>query len=233
MQTLGEVTLDAFRLLFSGDRELWEIILLSFSVSLRAIVFVTPLALAVAFILAYTRFPGRQFLISLFNSLIALPAVVVGLLLYVLLSRAGPLGDWRLLFTQSAMILGQMVLCFPILVSMSHASIQGGDRRVWETAITLGASPLRAMFTLLYEVRFGLMAAIAAGFGRVIAEVGCSMMVGGNILHFTRNIPTAIALETSKGSFSQGIALGMVLLFLALLLNFMVSQFRGHGTLSE
>jgi tungstate transport system permease protein len=89
------------------------------------------------------------------------------------------------------------------------------------------------MFTLLYEVRFGLMAAIAAGFGRVIAEVGCSMMVGGNILHFTRNIPTAIALETSKGSFSQGIALGMVLLFLALLLNFMVSQFRGHGTLSE
>lgn len=233
MQTLGEVTLDAFRLLFSGNQDLWEIIFLSFSVSFRAILFVTPLALVVAFVLAHLRFPGRQSLISLFNSLLALPAVVVGLLLYVLLSRAGPLGDWHLLFSQSAMIMGQMVLCFPILVSMSHASIQGGDRRVWETAITLGASPLKAMFTLLYEVRFGLMAATAAGFGRVIAEVGCSMMVGGNILHFTRNIPTAIALETSKGSFAQGIALGMVLLFLALLLNFMVSQFRGDGTLYE
>ena len=149
--------------------------------------------------------------------------------LYLLLSRAGPLGDWRLLFTQSAMILGQMALSFPVLLVMAHSAFQAGDRRALETALTLGASMPRAVFTVMYEVRFGLAAAIVAAFGRVVAEVGCSMMVGGNILHVTRNIPTAIALETSKGEFTQGIALGIVLVILALGLNFGVVFFRGRG----
>jgi len=138
-----------------------------------------------------------------------------------------------LLFTQKAMIIGQVLLCFPLLVAMAHASFQAADRRAWETAITLGAKPWRAFFTLMYEVRFGLIAAIVAGFGRVIAEIGCSMMVGGNILHATRNIPTAIALETSKGEFAQGIALGMVLLVLSLGLNAGVSIFQGKGELQS
>ncbi len=227
MSALGEATLHAFQLLFTGDAGLWEIVAISFSVSLRAVLIATPPAFVLAFVLAYGFFPGRRVLISVFHALLALPAVVVGLLLYILLSRSGPLGEWKLLFTQWAMVAGQIALSFPILVAFGHAAIAAGDRRAWETASTLGASPARAMLTLMFEVRFGLLAALVAAFGRVVAEVGCSMMVGGNILHFTRNIPTAIALETSKGSFAQGIALGMVLMALALGLNFAVAMLRG------
>lgn len=231
MDSLGAATGAAIRLLLTGDSELWEIIFISFGVSLQAILFATGPALVLAFVLAYKQFPGRRVLITLFDALLALPAVVVGLMLYMLLSRSGPLGDWKLLFTQTAMIIGQIVLCFPIIVAMSHAAFRGSDRRAWETARTLGATPFTAMLTLMLELRFALLAAITAGFGRVIAEVGCSMMVGGNILHHTRNIPTAIALETSKGKFSQGIALGIVLLLLALGLNFGVMVLRGYGRL--
>ncbi len=229
METLSAASLKALYLLVTGDPALWEIIGISFSVSLRAILFAAPGAFAIAFALAYLRFPGRQVLISLFNTALAIPAVVVGLVLYLMLSRAGPLGDLRLLFTQEAMILGQMLLCFPILVAMSHSALQAKDRRGWETARTLGASWWRALRTLIHETRFGLMAAMVSGFGRVIAEVGSSMMIGGNILHYTRNIPTAIALETSRGSFAQGIALGMVLLLLALLLNLALIRVQGKG----
>ncbi len=227
--SLWQTTLDALYLLVTFDRDLWEIVGISFSVSLQAVLYTTPLAVALGFLLAYRDFTGRQIVISLINTLWALPAVVVGLILYLMLSRIGPFGDWKLLFTQTAMIMGQMLLCFPILVAMSHTAFQAGDRRAWETAITLGATPLRAVFTVMYEVRFGLAAALVASFGRVVAEVGCAMMVGGNILHYTRNIPTAIALETSKGTFDQGIALGIVLVVLAMVLNFTVVFFRGRG----
>lgn len=232
MNDLSTATSQAFSLLFSGDAQLWEIIFLSFSVSLRAILFSAPLAILIAFYLSYFQFPGRRFFIALFNTAMSIPAVVVGLTLYLLLSRAGPLGDLKLLFTQEAMVIGQMVLCFPLLVALSHATLQSVDRRAWETAITLGAHPFRAIFTVLKEARFGLIAAIIAGFGRIIAEVGSSMMVGGNILHYTRNIPTAIALETSKGSFAQGIALGVVLLVMALLLNLFLTYVQGKGELA-
>ena len=232
---MGEIlkaTGDALILLFSGEPELWDIIGISFSVSLRAILMIAPVAVAVAFLLAIGRFPGRRALISTFNSLMAVPAVVVGLTVYLLLSRSGPLGDLKLLFTQTAMVIGQMLLAFPLLVAMCHAALQAAERDAWETAITLGARPWQAMATLMFEVRFALLAALIAGFARVIAEVGCSMMVGGNILGVTRNIPTAIALETSKGEFVQGIALGMVLLFLALFLNFALSFMQGKGELT-
>ena len=229
MLSLWQTTLDALYLLISLDRNLWEIVGISFGVSTQAVLYSSPVAVALGFILAYKQFAGRQIVISVVNTLWAVPAVVVGLTLYLLLSHAGPLGDWKLLFTQSAMIAGQMLLCFPILVSMSHSAFQSGDRRAWETAITLGATPVRAFYTVMFEVRFGLAAAIVAAFGRVIAEVGCSMMIGGNILHYTRNIPTAIALETSKGAFTEGIALGIVLIVLAMVLNFGVVFFRGRG----
>ncbi|MBD3609424.1 MAG: ABC transporter permease [Gammaproteobacteria bacterium] len=229
--TLSETTSAAILLLLSGNEALWEIISISFSVSLRAILYVTPFALILAYIFSYFRIPGKRVLLSIFNTMLAIPAVVIGLTLYILFSRSGPMGDWRLLFTQDAMIIGQMIMAFPIILVMAHSAIQASDRRLWETAITLGASPIRAMATLFYEVRFGLLAAIVAGFGRIIAEVGCSMMVGGNILHVTRNIPTAIALETSKGEFAQGIALGIVLLILALTLNLGLGFFQGRGEL--
>jgi tungstate transport system permease protein len=233
MEQLTTASWQALMLLFTGDPALWEIVGISFSVSFRAIIIATPFALVVGFILAHTQFPGRRVLISTFNTLLALPAVVVGLTVYMLLSRNGPLGDWKLLFTQSAMIIGQIILCFPLLVAISHSAFQAADRKVWETSITLGAKPWQAMLTLMHEVRFGLMAAVIAGFGRIIAEVGSSMMVGGNILHYTRNIPTAIALETSKGAFAQGIALGIVLLFAALLLNFSLSFIQGKGEMAQ
>jgi tungstate transport system permease protein len=229
MEGIGAALREAGGLLLSGEPVLWSIIGVSFSVSARAILIAAPFALLLGFLLAFTRFPGRRALVSLFNTLLALPAVVVGLTVYLLLSRSGPYGDLRLLFTQTAMVIGQVVLCFPLLVAMAHAAFQGADRRAWETAITLGARPWRAMLTVMHEVRFGLLAAVLAGFGRIVAEVGCSMMVGGNILYHTRNIPTAIALETSKGEFAQGIALGLVLLTLALALNFSLSFFQGRG----
>jgi tungstate transport system permease protein len=229
MEHLSEATLSALALLLSGNPGLWEIIGISFRVSLIAILAATPPALLTAFALAYLRFPGRRLLISINNTLLSVPAVVVGLTLYILLSRQGPLGDWRLLFTQSAMVLGQIVLAFPILAAMSHSTLQAVDKRAWETARTLGAGPLRAFTTLMREARFGLMAALLAAFGRIIAEVGASMMLGGNILHYTRNIPTAIALETSKGEFAQGIALGMVLLALAFTLNALLQNVQGRG----
>jgi tungstate transport system permease protein len=225
--------LQALQLLVTGDPELWTIVGTSFSVSLKAIAIATPAAIAVALALAFARFPGRKALIAGFNTMLSVPAVVVGLVLYMLFSRAGPAGDLKLLFTSTAMVVGQVILCFPLLVAMGHAAIQSADKRAWETALTLGASRPQAVLTLLHEVRFGLVAAIVAGFGRIIAEVGCSMMVGGNILGHTRNIPTAIALETSKGLFAQGIALGLVLLLLALTLNLSVTVLQGRGELGD
>ncbi|HID82265.1 MAG TPA: ABC transporter permease subunit [Chromatiales bacterium] len=233
MSNLTSATTEAISLLFAGDKELWGIIGISFRVSTTAILLSVIPALATAFLLAYINFPGRRFLISLFSSLLSVPAVVVGLTLYLVLSRHGPLGEWRLLFTQTAMVFGQMALCFPILVAMSHAALQSTDKRAWETARTLGAGVIRTIFTVLREVRFGLFAALLAAYGRIIAEVGASMMLGGNILNHTRNIPTAIALETSKGEFAQGIALGMVLLMLAFTLNFMLQHFQGKEGLVE
>lgn len=229
MDSLSKASGDALALLFSGNTELWEIIFISFRVSGVAILIATPPALLTAFVLSYYRFPGRRVLISTFNTLLSVPAVVVGLTLYIVLSRQGPLGDLKLLFTQTAMVLGQVALCFPILVAMGHSALQAADKRVWETARTLGAGPLRAMLTVMRETRFGLLAAVLAGFGRIIAEVGASMMLGGNILSYTRNIPTAIALETSKGEFAQGIALGIVLLSLTFILNALLHRFQGKG----
>lgn len=232
MDSLSAATAESFRLLFSGDAALWIIIFTSFSVSLRAILIAAPFAFVTAFFMAHLRYPGRRAMIAGFSALQSIPAVVVGLTVYLVLSRSGPLGDLQLLFTHSSMIIGQILLSFPLLVALSHAAFQAADRRVWETSITLGAKPYRAFLTLIHEIRFGLIAAFIAGFGRIIAEVGCSMMVGGNILGYTRNIPTAIALETTKGEFAQAIALGMVLLSMALLLNGMLSFFQGRGEMT-
>lgn len=226
MHDVFVATQEALGLLLSGESGIWEVIGISFGVSLQAIFYVTPICLVFAFVLAYGNFRGQRFMVSLIHTLLAVPAVVVGLTLYIFLSRNGPFGDLKLLFTQGAMILGQMLLAAPIVIAMAHSALKSSDKIVWETARTLGASHTRAMLTVMSEARFGLFAAVIAAFGRIIAEVGCSMMVGGNILHHTRNIPTAIALETRKGEFAQGIALGLVLLILALGLNMMLSSAR-------
>jgi tungstate transport system permease protein len=233
MESLGATISQAIRLLLSGDAELWNIIGISFSISTSAIFIAIIPAVLIGFALAYFDFPGRRLLISLFNTLLAVPAVVVGLTLYIVLSRQGPLGEWKLLFSQTAMIMGQIALSFPILVAMSHSAFQSVDHRAWDTARTLGTSPLQALFIIMREVRFGLFSALLAGYGRIIAEVGASMMLGGNILHVTRNIPTAIAMETSKGEYAQGIALGIILVSLAFILTMSLQYFQGKGKVAH
>ncbi len=169
--------------------------------------------------LGVSRFRGRRLAITLLNTLMALPTVVIGLVLFGLFSRQGPLGPLGLLFTPLAMIAGQTVLALPIIANLVLTAVTGADERIMNTALTLGASRRQAARQLLREIRFGVMAAVIAGFGRVIAEVGVAMMLGGNIRNSTRTMTTAIALETSKGEFAFGLALGLVLLSVALLVN--------------
>lgn len=226
---LSSAIAEAFRLLFSGDAALWTIIWISLKVSLLALVIAAPPAIALGFFLATVPFRGRRIAVVVLQSFLSFPTVVVGLVLYVLLARSGPLGAMGLLYTQEAMIAGQAIIAFPVLAAFTLAAVQGADRIVRETALSLGATRTRANFTTLYEVRFAVMAGLFNGFGRVISEVGCAMMVGGNIAGLTRSIPTAISLETAKGEFAQGIALGLVLIVLALVVNAALNWFQGEG----
>jgi len=219
----------ALGLLFSLDPDVWSIVSVSFSVSFAALGITLLPSMVLGFLLAFGRFPGRWFITNLIQTLQSIPTVVIGLLVYLMLTRMGPLGDLRWLFTQKGMILGQMMICAPVLVAMSQAAFTSVDRRAWETSRTLGASWLRAIWTVCRELKVPLLMAIVAGFSRILTEVGCSMMVGGNIADVTRNIPTAIALETSKGDFAQAIALGLVLLILSLVLNFTLGTLRGKA----
>lgn len=224
-----EASSEAFRLLFSADPALWGIVALSMRVSLTALFVAAPFAIAAGYALAVTRFAGRRALIVALQALLSFPTVVVGLVLYLALSRRGPLGAWQLLFTPEAIIIGQIIIALPVLAAFTMASLQGADGRIRETALSLGATRRSAAFTLLFETRFAILAGMCQGFGRVVSEVGCALMVGGNIAGSTRTITTAIALETSKGDFAQGIALGFVLLVLAFGVNIALAAFQGRG----
>lgn len=219
MGYIGESLVTAIELIFSFDGEIlttvWTSLYTSGIASLLATLFGVPIGLW----LGLSMFRGRQIFIVLLNTLMALPTVVVGLVLFGFFSRQGPLGTLGLLFTPWAMIIGQTVLATPIIANFALAAVNGSDPRILNTAITLGATPLQAHVQLVREIRFGIMAAVIAGFGRVIAEVGVAMMLGGNIRGTTRTMTTAIALETSKGEFAFGLALGIVLLSVALFVN--------------
>ena len=230
---LLDATRGAFALLFSGDPVLWQIIWISLKTSLIALALATPLAVMAGYAIASYRFPGRRLLIWLAQAALSLPTVLIGLLLYLLLSRQGPWGGLHWLFSQPGIVAGQVVIALPVLVAFTLAAVQAADPRYAETALAHGAGSWRVMTTLLHEVRFGVMAAIISGFGRVISEVGCAMMVGGNIAGETRTITTAIALETSKGEFAQGIALGIVLVTIALLMNGVLVLLQGDAQASR
>ena len=180
------------------------------------------------FVIGNGNFWAKKALITIFNTLMAFPTVVIGLLVYSFISRQGPLGPLELLFTPRAMVMGQFILAIPIIVALTISATQGIDPRAKLTAMTLGAGRLRMAVTILSEVRFALMAAVTAGFGRVIAEVGCAMMVGGNIRGYTRTMTTAIALETAKGEFSFALALGFILLMVAFLVNIFFHWLQGR-----
>lgn len=209
----------AFQLIVGLDPTLGEIVLLSLRVTLTAVFVSAVIGLPLGAAIALARFPGRDVVIVLFNTLMGLPPVVAGLVVYLLLSHAGPLGFFDLLFTVPAMIVAQTVLITPIIVSLTRQVVEDLWAEYAEQLRSLGSSTTRAIPTLLWDSRFSLITAILAGFGRASAEVGAVLIVGGNIAHYTRTMTTAIALETSKGDLALALGLGIILIALTLTLN--------------
>ncbi|KPP99370.1 ABC transporter permease [Marinobacter sp. HL-58] len=209
----------ALSLLLNLDASLFQIVALSLQVSILAVLIAAVLGFPLGAAVALWRFPGRGGLIVVLNALMGLPPVVAGLMVYLLLSRAGPLGDWGLLFTPSAMIVAQVVLVLPILAALSRQKVEELLGEYREQFVSLGMSRLRMMPTLLWDARFALLTILLAGFGRASAEVGAVMMVGGNIEGVTRVMTTSIVLETGKGNLPLALGLGIVLLTLVMLVN--------------
>jgi len=225
---MGSFFARALRLLLTGDPEVYSIAWTSLRFSLVSVTAAAVLSVPLGVLLGLHDFRGRRSVLAALNSLMALPTVLVGLLIYSLLSRSGPLGSWGVLFRPTAVIIGQTVLCFPIIASLVTGSLSRLDGNLRETLVTLGASAWQRLRMVLRECRLALLSALLAGFGRVIGEVGVSMMLGGNIRFYTRTLTTAIALETSKGEFELGLALGMILLLLALTVNFALHWMVKH-----
>jgi len=219
----------AFGLILSFDRELYAIILLSLRVSVLAVVISTVLGVPVGALCALRRFPGRGIIITLLNTFMGLPPVVAGLVVYLFLSRSGPLGFLGLLYTPSAMVIAQSVIAFPIVAALTWSSVSSVRPAVRETAITLGASPVMVDWRVVCEARLGVYSAVIAGFGRTMAEVGAVLIVGGNIVGYTRVMTTAIAMETGKGSFELAIALGVILLAISFMVNALLRLAQGKG----
>jgi|TARA_R110002072_G_scaffold727_25_gene5394 tungstate transport system permease protein len=215
----GESLRSAAALLWSFDPRLWEIVGLSLQVSISAVVLASLIALPLGAATALLRFPGRRLLSVCLTAFMGLPPVVVGLVVYLLLSRSGPLGTLGLLFTPTAMILAQTLLIIPIVAALTRQVIADLWSEYSEQLLSLGSSRMRAIPTLLWDGRFSLLTAILAGFGRASAEVGAVMIVGGNIDHLTRVMTTAIALETSKGDLPLALGLGLLLIILSLTVN--------------
>lgn len=209
----------AFGLIVSGDPELARIVLLSLQISLSAVVLAALVGMPVGAALALFRFPGRGALVVLLNAFMGLPPVVVGLFVYLMLSRAGPLGELGLLFTPTAMVIAQAILVTPIIAALTRQTVEDLYAEYREQLRSLGVGPLRAIPTLLWDGRFSLLTAVLAGFGRAAAEVGAVIIVGGNINHVTRVMTTTIALETSKGYLGLALGLGFVLLLIVVAVN--------------
>ena len=221
--------LSAFRLVWSLDPELLTIIRVSLSVSCLATLLATLVSVPAGFLIAYGSFPGKRMVITLLNTLLALPTVVIGLFVYVFISRRGIFGPLDLLYTQKAMIIGQFILIVPLITVFCIAAINRVDERYRKTARTLGANSWQTALVVLREGRFGIAAALISAFGRVISEIGISMMLGGNIKGFTRTMTTAMALEYDKGSFTLAVALGLVLMAISLGMNILFNLVQGRS----
>jgi tungstate transport system permease protein len=219
MDGMAAALRNALALIGAGDPALLHIVALSLAVSLSAVLCATLVGLPLGAAIAVTRFPGRQVVIVALNALMGLPPVVVGLLVYLLLSRAGPLGDLGLLFTPGAMVIAQTILILPIIAALARQAIEDAWREYEDQLRSLGAQGFTAALTLIWDIRFSLATAVLAGLGRASAEVGAVMIVGGNIDGVTRVMTTAIALETSKGDLPLALGLGIVLIAIVLALN--------------
>jgi tungstate transport system permease protein len=231
METLWDGFRNAFNLILSLDVELVGIILRSFEISGLALLIATILGLPVGAVLGLKRFPLRGLAISTLNALMGLPPVVAGLFIYIILSRSGPMGFMGLLYSPAAMIIVQTILAFPIVAALSHSAVVGVGPEIRLAAKTLGATPLQSTMAVIREARYGIMSAVIAGFGRVMAEVGAILIVGGNIAGYTRVMTTTIALETDKGDFALALALGIVLLSISIAINIALHLVQKRGAL--
>ena len=218
----------ALLMIVRGDRELWGIVLLSLRCTFLACFFAALSGIPVALFLTNNDFPGKRLVLLIFNSLMALPTVVVGLFLYVFIARRGIFGPLDLLYSPTAISLGQFILIMPVMVMFVYAALSRLDSRYRETALTLGASEWQAAMTVMREGRIAMVAAACMAYGRGIAEVGVSMMLGGNIKGYTRTMTTAMSLEYDKGEFTLALGLGMVLLLVSFTLNGALSFFQGR-----
>jgi tungstate transport system permease protein len=220
---IAESLRTALSLIFSADPDVFAAVRISVGVAAWSVLLAAVCGIPMGMAVGVNSFPLKRVVIVVLNSLMAMPTVVLGLLVYGLVSRQGPLGRWGMLFTPNAMIIGQTLLAMPIVANYTLSAIKGADVQIVPTALTLGAGSLRSMMQLTREVRFGIMAAVIAGFGRVISEVGVAMMLGGNIRWYTRTMTTAIALETSKGEFAFGLALGIILMVVSFSINILLT----------
>ena len=218
--------LEAFRLLFIGDPQTYSAVATTLKVSTASMLTSLILGIPLGFALGYFNFRGKSQVRLVVDTLLALPTVFIGLLVYALVSRQGPLGQYGLLFSIPGMAIGQAILALPIVMALTATAVESADRNLRMTLISLGARRRQMLITSLWEVRHGILAGGLTAYGRVMTEVGISMMVGGNIKWHTRTITTAIALETGKGMFATGIALGLVLLIIAFIFNGVVSFLR-------
>ncbi|WP_316900128.1 ABC transporter permease [Pseudodesulfovibrio indicus] len=219
MEYLLQGFLQGFTLLFSGNPETYSAIWTTVYASTLSMACSLLIGVPLGFLLGYNKFPGKKVVRTIVDTLLSFPTVVIGLVVYAFLTRHGPLGGTGLLFTIPGMAIGQTLLGLPIIIAMTANAVEGLDSRLPMTLLTLGANATQMMWATVLEARFSIMLAAMAAYGRIVSEVGISMMVGGNIKWHTRTITTAIALETGKGEFAVGIALGMVLLTVALLVN--------------
>ncbi len=216
----------ALRLILFLDMNLLHICRASIGVSLVSTILAALAGLPLGIVIGTSTFRGKRTVTALINTLFALPTVTVGVFVYCFISRCGPFGSWELLFTPAAIVIGQFILATPIITALTIAAVEGVDRRLEQTAKTLGANAWQAKAAVLYESRHAAAAAVAAGFGRVFGEVGVSMILGGGIAGYTRTVPAAIVLETGKGNFELALALGMVLLAIALIINLIIQRLK-------
>ena len=216
----------AGKLLFSGDREVYYITLTSLKFSLSSVTIAALFSLPLGFVLGFRKFRARKLVIAALNTLMALPTVFIGLVVYAFLTHRGPMGGLGLLFTLPGIAIGQAILALPIVIGLSATAVESMDQKLRITIMSMGANRRQLFLSSLWESRHGILAGAVAAYGRVMTEVGISMMVGGNIKWHTRTITTAIALETNKGQFGMGVALGLVLLAIAFCVNVSVSFLR-------
>jgi len=221
---------EAIELLMSGNESVYSAISVTVTVSSWSLLISLIIGLPLGFFLGYYQFPGKTVIRTIVDTFLAIPTVVIGLIAYTMLSQAGVFGQYGLLFSQKAIIIGQIFLGLPIIIALTATQVESVDKRLYLSLKGLGAHPHQILVATLTEARFGLMTAAMTAYGRIITEIGISMMVGGNIKYHTRTVTTAIALETGKGEFVTGIALGLVLFAVALMVNITLSMLKRKWT---